>query len=556
MYATKPVRYIIELDADGNLLGARPIDTADTGDRGRRRGNLMAVPDIVRSSAVKPLLLADKADYVLGFVGSTDRPSRVAACHRAFVELTARCYAATGSPDVKAVLDFMSTVPLGGLDLPADFDPGATITFQVDGRFPVHDSGVQRFWADMNDPASRGGPIMQCIVCGSMRNVLARLPGKIKGVPGGQTAGTALVSANTPAFESYGLAANLVAPTCASCAEGFTRGLNGLLASEATSMRLGQGVFAFWTREPTAKFDFRRDVLDPTPESIRNLLATITTGGPRAGLEANAFYAVYLSASGGRAVVRDWIDTTVDHVIENAARWHRRQRVADPWSENHRPLGVFALAATTVREARDVAPPTTRALLRSAITGAPLPWTLLQQVVGRCRVEQTVDRPHAAMIKLVLATNGHFGEEDEQMVGLSQDHPSIAYQCGRLLAVLESAQRAALGEVGAGIVDRFYGTASTAPLTVFPRLLRGVQPHLGKLERDRPATAHALNDRLADVLVHIGAFPTTLSTAEQGLFALGYYHQRAWDRSRAREAGERRAAGSPPSDYVDETASS
>jgi hypothetical protein len=30
---------------------------------------------------------------------------------------------------------------------------------------------------------------------------------------------------------------------------------------------------------------------------------------------------------------------------------------------------------------------------------------------------------------------------------------------------------------------------------------------------------------------------------EQGLFALGYYHQRAFDRAQAREAAERRRAG-------------
>ena len=39
-----------------------------------------------------------------------------------------------------------------------------------------------------------------------------------------------LISANSDAFESYGLSASLNAPTCANCGEAFTRGINSLLA--------------------------------------------------------------------------------------------------------------------------------------------------------------------------------------------------------------------------------------------------------------------------------------------------------------------------------------
>ena len=141
------------------------------------------------------------------------------------------------------------------------------------------------------------------------------------------------------------------------------------------------------------------------------------------------------------------------------------------------------------------------------------------------------------------------------MVQLETAQPSPAYHCGRLLAVLEAAQRAALGNVNATIVDRFYGTASASPASVFGRLLRGAQPHLSKLERDRPATYRALQMRLEDVLATIEAFPRTLTLEEQGLFALGYYHQRADDRARARAASERRKAGlGAGEDVVEEAA--
>lgn len=121
------------------------------------------------------------------------------------------------------------------------------------------------------------------------------------------------------------------------------------------------------------------------------------------------------------------------------------------------------------------------------------------------------------------------------MVQLDPSHPSVAYHCGRLLAVLEQVQRLAIPSAQTTIVDRFFGTASSAPASVFGRLLRGAQPHLAKLERDRRPAYIALQRRLEEILAGIGTFPRTLTLEEQGLFALGYYHQRAYDRTQARQ---------------------
>ncbi len=143
------------------------------------------------------------------------------------------------------------------------------------------------------------------------------------------------------------------------------------------------------------------------------------------------------------------------------------------------------------------------------------------------------------------------------MVQLDKDNKNAAYRCGRLLAVLEEVQRRAIPNVSATIVDRFFGTASSAPVSVFGRLLRGAQPHLAKLERDNRGAYVGLQRRLEDILgglaVHrrgaiYTGFPGTLSLQEQGLFALGYYHQRASDRAEGRAAAERRRAEGKPVD--------
>ncbi len=543
LYAETPIRYIIELDAKGRLLNPRPTDTANPSNPRTKRGTRRAAPEVQRSSSIRPLLLADKADYVLGYVGNDGKRERAAAAHAAFLQQVERCVEATKHPAVAAILNFLRSDPLAQLDLGSDFAPGDKLTFRVAGVLPIDVLQVQEFWATANSAESDVDVRrMQCVVCGKERPVLQRLQAKIKGVPGGQTSGTALISANAEAFESYGLPASLVAPTCASCGERFTKSLNALLADDSARIVIGNAAFVFWTREPT-DFSFRALLTDPQPEDVKALLESFRSGRPPPELASSRFYATALSGSGGRVVVRDWIDTTVDEAQRHLAHWFLRQQIVDPYEETARPLGLYALAAATVRDVRKDLPPTTpRALLRSALAGTPLSDSLLYQAVRRNRAEQKVTRPRAALIKLVLVGAASEAKED-WMVELDIEQRDSAYLCGRLLAVLEAVQRAAVPGAKATVVDRFFGTASSAPASVFGRLVRGAQPHLAKLERDRPPAYVALQRRLEEILSGIQEFPRTLALEQQGLFALGYYHQRAFDRAQARQAGERRKTG-------------
>ena len=98
-----------------------------------------------------------------------------------------------------------------------------------------------------------------------------------------------------------------------------------------------------------------------------------------------------------------------------------------------------------------------------------------------------------------------------------------SYRLGRLFATLEKTQQDALGgSVGATIRDRFYASASATPAVVFPRLLRTYQHHLGKLEGGRRVGREKLVQEIVEPLADI---PAHLDLTDQGLFALGYYHQ-------------------------------
>lgn len=540
LYSNKRVRYLIELDSNGHLLNPHPVDLAEAKGK-QKQGQLRPVPDAVKASGIKPLLLADNAEYTFGLGREASRPKRVEQCHNAYIDLLEKCASQTKDPTVSAVLNFLHNAPLEQLVLDDTFDRGGIIIFRVEDQFVHLRPEVQKFWIAHNAPKPTNGEgQMQCIVCGERKPVLTRLKGKIKGVPGGQKSGTSIISANKPAFESYGLKASLIAPTCMECSDRFTKALNYLLRDDSSHVWFSNLVFVFWTMTPVG-INWSTWYKDPKTETVRELIKSVRSGKWDPTVDEAPFYAVSLSGSGGRTVVRDWIDTTVRRVKESLAYWFQSQEVVDAWGEEPRPLGIYALAGATVRDLQDVPSPTYRSLLRASLSGTPLPWNLLQQAVIRNHAERTVTRPRAALIKLIMTTHNLIKENE--MVELQTEHPEPAYHCGRLLAVLENVQREAAKprKLNTTIVDRFYGAASTAPASVFGQLVKGAQFHLSKLRRNRPDVEYVLQQRLEDVMAALSAYPHTLDLKQQGFFALGYYHQRAHDRAQARARSAQKA---------------
>ena len=114
---------------------------------------------------------------------------------------------------------------------------------------------------------------------------------------------------------------------------------------------------------------------------------------------------------------------------------------------------------------------------------------------------------------------------DDLKANLNEEHPHAAYHCGRLMAVLAALQREALGDVGAGVVQRYFAAASSTPALVLGRLTRNSQAHLNKLTGD---LSYRYEKKIAAIWGRIkDTIPKTLSLEEQSLFALGYYQQMA-----------------------------
>lgn len=533
-YGITSVRYEIHLDDEGRLETPTPIDLATKENKfGQRR----AVPQLRRSGTkAPPMLLADHAEYTLGLARKPEDAEKAAIRHLEYLQLLAECVTATDNPRVVAVYKFLTHEPVTKLALPEDFERSGNIEFRVAGRLATEEPEVQHFWSRRNQP---DGEAMQCIVCNEEKPVLDTLPGVIKGIPDGNPTGTALITGNADAFLSYGLTQSRISPICATCADQFMKALNALLADRNHHLRIQNTAYLFWTKEDVG-FSVAGWFDSPDPAQVRELINSVRTGKHDPSVDAVPFYALALTANNARAVVRDWIDTTLGNAKQSLGHWFERQAIVGAYGEESAPLGLYALAASTVRDPKkELTSLTVTTLLRSALAGTPLPDRLLQQAVRRCQLEQDVTRSRATLLKLVLSTQSPTMEDS--MIELQPDHPEAAYHCGRLLAVLEIIQRrAADGQLNTTLVDRFYGAASSAPATVFGALIRGAQPHISKLRKNKRGLAVRLEQEMEDVLAALPAFPPILTVKQQAVFALGYYHQRAFNRAQAQATAQQR----------------
>ena len=541
MYASVPVRWQIVLTTGGEFEGF----VSRSGDN--KRGESLVVPNLVRAAGIKPKLLVDNGEYVLGIGRPDSDPAKVEERHRQFVELVERCADETENADVAAASSFLVRWDEGEYRerLPDDFDPQDNITFRVRKKFPFDYDDVKAFWSKSTTGARM--PEMTCLVTGDFGPVEQRLPVKVKGLTGigGQSSGTALISANAEPFESYGLKNSLTSPISRDAGELFGKALNHLLADERSRVFIGPSVYVFWTKEKTT-FDLVSFMQNrPDPESVKLLLNSPLSGVERSELGADDFYALALSASGGRAVVRDWLETTIPAAERNLKRWFTAQRVVNYQGEMGDPFGLYALAAGAYRDAsKEMTPQIPASLVRAAVKGGRLPEDLLARAVRRNRAEGDVSRQRAALMKLVMIYGGGEGARmAEKLEELNPEVTEPAYHCGRLLAELEELQRRAIPGVKATIMDRYYGAASSTPASVFGTLMRGHIAHIGKIRKEMPGIGMAIQDRISEITTKIGpVFPSTLTMRQQAVFALGYYHQRAHNRAEvARARAEREA---------------
>jgi CRISPR-associated protein Csd1 len=585
-FEPKPVAWLVRISREGKLLGI--IGThytvpAEGKKKPRRVAKTFWIPRQPTGKAgikAPSSFLVENAKYTFGKPTKDKAFSEKEGREKSgwFREMVAKCADETNDEAARAVARLLEDVAEGrvAVTLPDDCRSNDLFAFQyapdIDGL--VHDRPrVREYWKGLRHHSAEGSTAERnCLVTGDPLGEVGLFQ-LIKKVPGGTTAGVALVSFNKAAFESYGWERNANAPISRNAAESCATALNRLLdpaypdpkqpglTLPQRNLRLSADTaVCYWTPKPSGD-DFCSafgGLLEANPQLVNELYQSIWRGKFPEVEDESAFYALTLSGTQGRAIVRDWFESTVARVARNLGTHFkdldivRHPRLKRENLPPQLPLTLLLESLAPQGDRERIPTPLIGELVESALRGTPYPFSLLQRAVERQRAEIGREKDEgmegyrarersdarAALIKAVLNRRRRFFPDTTHYKEVHPDmdptNPSEGYTLGRLMAVLERVQQEAIGDANASVVDRYFSGASAAPRSVFVRLLKNARHHVGKLKGD-PAKGGLvfLLDRLVDELAgrfdpkHNG-FPAHLDLEQQGLFVLGYHQMRKW----------------------------
>lgn len=549
-WSEEPIGLVLELAEDGGLLNATPwLD-----ERGKPRK--ARVPKWFSRSGIgsTPNFLWDNAAYVLG-LGNKD-PGKTARDHAAFKELHLRELADEADPGLAALRQFLGwwtpdQAAAHGID---EKLLGSNIAFRLRGETCLlHDRPAAKPHVERLRLAAASDAEGFCLIRGA-RLPLVRLHPKVKGIDGAASAEIPLVSFNNDAFASYGKEQGFNAPTSQEAAFRYGAALNALLSrSGRNRMRIADATVTFWADasalDPTAEANaaaaedmFAYEFGDGPPPveadevqqaaSVREAVAKVAEARAEQGVrpdlvEGVRFHVLGLAPNVARVAVRFWLNNSFAEFTK-ALDAHAEALTIEPapWGAKRPKLQFLLLKTTALQEKFENIPSGLAAeVTRAVLAGTPYPRAWLAAVVMRLRAGDDPRRGwHAAAIKACLS---RMSKEAKLSAGLDPDNPNQAYQLGRLFAVLQAAQSAALGRVNATITDRYYGAASATPASVFGALMRGARKHISDAQKRN--RGFWIERRLEEILVRIEPnLPRTLRLEDQGRFAIGYYHERAF----------------------------
>jgi len=546
-FSPQKIAFTVVLKKNGSLSAIQDVRKVE----GKKRHNrIYTVPGGAKppGSGLNPGFLWDNRAYLLGYKPEDKKPERTAKSFAAFKDKHLELEPEIDCPAFSAVCRFFEAWN------PSDAEKLAPFLQEITGfgvfklvgatAFIHEDPAILSWWDKQLQPAEEK-QLRQCLLTGEERPVTLLQP-KIKGVMGAQSAGANIVSFNGNAYESYGAVQGLNAPVSQQAAFAYGAALNNLLngpKSEKHRLRIGDTTAVFWTEKPTIAenvftaffagnltVDEDVEAVDETRlKDITILLKALRDGGTTdfKEEEGTRFHILGLAPNAARLSVRFYYQGTIGELLHNLRAHHAEMSVVaefGPGTKRPDPEfpAVWQLLRETARETKEIPPLLAGPLMRAIIAGTPYPQSLYDAVLRRIRADRNINYLRACVIRGVLNRNHHL----ETTMALDLDNPNPAYRMGRLFAVLEKTQMDALGtKINATIRDKYYNAASASPRSVFPLILRTYSHHLNKL--DHVGKKVNREKLMQEVLGPISdGFPAHLNLQEQGLFALGYYHQK------------------------------
>lgn len=421
---------------------------------------------------------------------------------------------------------------------------GCNLTFRMQGQPELicQSKAIQSYLKNQLETPSETEEDVEaiCLVTGK-RSPIARLHQPIGGV---NAKPSPFASINLDAFESYGKTQGYGFPVSETAMFEYTTALNTLLKSD-NRFRLGDVSVVCWSEKPSQKEREIPFILnggggqakenpDAYVDSVQNLFSSFHHGVYNEPDGEQIMYVLGLSPNSARIVVRFWHQSTIAALSTNIAQWFNDIEMMRGYNSPYpKYMPLLRLLCNLVFEGKieNLPPNVVADATKSILEGSPLPITVLQLAIRRNRADQSVTYARASLIKAYLnrkARSTASSTFKEISVGYDKDRNGIGYVLGALFAVLEKIQEetSESGKINATIRDRYYGSASSTPVTVFGTLLKLSQHHLSKIRKRSMGRSINLNKQLSEILEKIDTFPSHLNMEQQGLFAIGYYHRR------------------------------
>jgi len=566
-FGTANISFALNIDDDGKLINITSCKVA----AGKKTvAQPMTVPEPVKGRAgtkILPDFLYGNSSYVLGF-DNKGKPDRAKACFESFRKHNISILCKAQCKEAEAVINFLEKWnPDKALENPAikeiveEIYNGAVFIFRYEGKSDVHNvPKVKEAWMEYKNRSSNS-IIQQCLVTGEMA-AIAILHPTIKGLYKGQSMGNSLVSYNEPAYESYNTSKKkrqgLNGPVSEYAAFAYGTALNALLADESHKIILGDTTVVFWaeTAKPIyqdmfslyldcsqlyTKDEEKKTVRSIAAErAVKTVLEKISEGKKsdvdevykEATDKDIQFYVLGMSPNAARVSVRFYLKGSFGSFVEKIEQHYEDLSIQIQFDTDMRSIPVWKMLGEILpkkSDDRSVSTCLSSALMRAVLLGDDYPNSLYQTILLRIHAEQDINYYKASIIKACLLRKARKSENNTYKevltLSLNENTKIKAYQLGRLFAVLERVQKAANPGIKSTIRDKYFSSASTTPASTFPTLIALAQHHISKL--DSGAFFDKIIGEIMDKLeVEDNPFPKNLSLEEQGIFYLGFYHQR------------------------------
>lgn len=557
------VSYALVISREGDLVNVLPLKIPDEKGKNYIARDIDVPEQITKSSGIISNFLCGNSSYILGF-DNKGKPERSKRCFEELQRFHEKILEHCECEQAKAVLSYIRkwdvakavNNPLLSDHLP-DIYKGANFVFQMEGDMGfVHEiQEIQNVWliykASMSNQEQR-----ICLVTGK-KAPIARIHPGMKGLKGGKSTGNPLIcfKEGCSAYESYGNkdSQGLNAPVSEIAVFKYITILNRIIADASHRLLLGDSTIVFWAKskqssyfqdmfamlmnpeevmdDDNSKQTYIRD--DNARRDVKSILEAIACGGYYRNKyqkeEDVEFYIAGFSPNAARVSLRFCYHDHFGVFLQRIIQHYSDMAMEKQFENEPDSIPVWRMLLETVSpnsNDKSSSPLLSGAVVRAIITGTPYPTAMYHAIMIRVRAERKITYIKAAIIKAYLMRCPNKNQYREVLsMGLNEKADNKSYILGRLFAVLEKAQQDANPGINSTIKDKYFTSACSNPGTVFPMLLKLANHHISKSQYGYVSDSRVKN--IMELLnVDQNPFPKNLTMEEQGVFVLGYYHQK------------------------------